>query len=151
MYPREGTFWSDHPYAILDLPSVTPEVREAAEAFRKFLLSPNRQQAALRFGFRPADPSIALGAPLDRAHGVDPAQPQNVLPNPSVAITRCILDGFEQVKRPVSITFVIDTSGSMNGVPPQQAKEGARVFLEGLPAGDTRARAVVREHPALEL
>ena len=138
VYPREGTFWSDHPYAILELPGVTPEVREAAERFRAFLLSAERQRAALqRFGFRPADPSIPLGPPLDAAHGIDPAQPKNVLPNPPVAVTRRILDGFDQVKRPVSITFVIDTSGSMSGEPLQQAKAGARVFLEGLPGGDT--------------
>ena len=118
VYPREGTFWSDHPYAILELPSVTAEVREAAEAFRRFLLSPGRQQAALsRFGFRPADPSIALGAPIDAAHGLDPAQPKNVLPNPPVEVTRRVLEGFESVKRPVSITFVIDTSGSMEASP----------------------------------
>jgi Ca-activated chloride channel family protein len=138
VYPKEGTYWSDHPYALLDLPSLTPEVREAAESFRKFLLGPERQRAAMtRFGFRPSDPQIALGAPLDAAHGVDPTQPKNVLPNPSVPVTRRILDGFESVKRPVSLTFVIDTSGSMQGEPLQQAKAGAKVFLEGLPTGDS--------------
>jgi Ca-activated chloride channel homolog len=138
LYPREGTYWSDHPYAVLDRPAVTPAVREAAERFKSFLLSAERQRAALtRFGFRPADPQLALGAPIDAAHGVDPAQPQNVLPNPPVAVTRKILDSFESVKRPVSITFVIDTSGSMNGAPMQGAKAGARVFLESLPAADS--------------
>ncbi len=137
VYPREGTFWSDHPYAILDLPSVTPEMREGAEAFRRYLLSAERQQAAMsRFGFRPADPSIALGAPIDAAHGLDPGQPRNVLPNPPVEVTRRILEGFESVKRPVSITFVIDTSGSMEGEPLRLAKEGARLFLESLPDAD---------------
>jgi Ca-activated chloride channel homolog len=137
VYPREGTFWSDHPYAILDLPSVTAEQREAAEAFRAFLLTPERQRAALtRFGFRPVDPSIPLGAPLDAEHGIDPAQPKNVLPNPPVAVTRRVLEGFESVKRPVSITFVVDTSGSMAGEPMRQAKAGARLFLESLPDGD---------------
>jgi Ca-activated chloride channel family protein len=138
IYPREGTFWCDHPYAILDMPSVTPELHEAAERFKAFLLSAERQQAALqRFGFRPADPQIPLGAPLDKAHGVDPAQPKNVLENPKVAVTRRILDSFESVKRPVAVTFVIDTSGSMNGDALTQAKSGARVFLEGLPDADT--------------
>jgi Ca-activated chloride channel family protein len=137
IYPREGTFWSDHPYAILNLPRVTPEVREGAEAFKAFLLTAERQRTALtRFGFRPADASIALGAPLDAAHGIDPAQPQNVLPYPPVAVTRQIFAGFASVKRPVALTFVLDTSGSMNGAPLQQAKVGARTFIEGLPDGD---------------
>src|SRR5258708_6206025 len=137
VYPREGTFWSDHPYAILDLPSVTAEQREGAEAFRSFLLAPERQRAAMtRFGFRPVDPSIALGAPLDAAHGIDPAQPKNVLPNPTVAVTRRVLEGFESVKRPVSITFVIDTSGSMAGAPLKQAKAGRRRVLGDPPDAD---------------
>lgn len=137
VYPKEGTYWSDHPYAILNLPSVTPDQREAATIFRAFLLGKERQQAALRFGFRPADPAVPLGPPLDAAHGVDPSQPKNVLPNPPVTVTRRILDSFEEVKRPVSVSFVIDTSGSMEGEPLAQAKAGARVFLEALPAGYT--------------
>jgi len=138
IYPREGTFWSDHPYAILELPSVTPEIREAAETFRAFLIAPERQQAALsRFGFRPVDTSIPLGPPIDASHGLDPAQPKNVLPNPPVAVVRRVLEGFDSVKRPVSITFVIDTSGSMEGEPLRQAKAGARLFLESLPDADT--------------
>jgi Ca-activated chloride channel family protein len=148
VYPREGTFWSDHPYAILELPSVTPELRDAAERFRAFLLSTERQRVALeRFGFRPADATIPLGAPLDAAHGIDPAQPKNVLPNPPVAVTRRILDGFDQVKRPVSLTFVIDVSGSMSGEPLKEAKAGARVFLEGLPAGDAARLLFFNERP----
>ena len=137
IYPKEGTFWADHPWAVLDLPTVTPEIREAAEAFRKYLMSTERQQTALtRFGFRPADTSIPLGAPIDEAHGLDPAQPKNVLPNPPVDVTRRILDSFESVKRPVAITFVLDTSGSMKGEAFRQAQAGARTFLESLPAED---------------
>jgi len=60
-----------------------------------------------------------------------------VLPNPPVSVTRRILETFEHVKRPASVTFVIDTSGSMQGVPLQQAKAGAAVFLAGLPDADT--------------
>jgi Ca-activated chloride channel homolog len=137
VYPKEGTFWADHPYAILNLPTVGPELRDAAERFRQFLLGAERQRVALsRFGFRPVDTSIPLGAPIDAAHGLDPAQPKNVLPNPPAAVTRRILDSFESVKRPVAITFVLDISGSMSGDPLAQAKAGARAFLEGLPAND---------------
>ncbi len=155
LYPREGTFWADHPYGILDLPSVTPEVKDAAIRFRQFLLSAERQRAALaRFGFRPSDASVPLGPPLDAAHGIDPGQPKNVLPTPPVAVTRRILDSFESVKRPAAITFVLDVSGSMSGPPLAQAKAGARTFLEGLPPNDlvrvllfsTRPTWVVAQH-----
>ena len=137
IYPKEGTYWADHPWAVLDLPSVTPDVRGAAEAFRKYLMSAERQGVALsRFGFRPAESSIPLGAPIDAAHGLDPAQPKNVLPNPPVDVTRRILDSFESVKRPVAVTFVLDTSGSMKGEAFREAQAGARTFLESLPAED---------------
>jgi Ca-activated chloride channel family protein len=137
LYPKEGTFWCDNPYAILDLPSVTPEIREAAETFRKFLLAPERQTLAMtKFGYRPADPSIPLSAPLDAAHGLDPREPQNVLPNPPVAVTRRILDSFEEVKKPVCVTFVLDVSGSMKGDALTEAKAGALVFLDSLPEKD---------------
>ena len=53
-----------------------------------------------------------------------------------MAVTRQIFAGFASVKRPVALTFVLDTSGSMNGAPLQQAKVGARTFIEGLPDGD---------------
>ncbi len=137
IYPKEGTFWADHPYAILNTQPVTPEKREAAEVFKKYLLSPERQRAALsKFGFRPSDPNIALGAPIDAAHGLDPTQPKNVLPSPDVSVTRLILDRFESVKRPVSITFILDVSGSMRGEPLSEAKAGAQLFIDNLSGND---------------
>ena len=33
VYPKEGTFWSDHPVGIVDREWVTPERREAAEIY----------------------------------------------------------------------------------------------------------------------
>ena len=36
VYPKEGTFWSDHPVAIADREFVTPERREAAEIYINF-------------------------------------------------------------------------------------------------------------------
>jgi Ca-activated chloride channel homolog len=62
IYPKEGTFWSDHPYAILNAPWVTAEQREAAKDFEAFLLDKPQQLAAIALGFRPADPSVPLTA-----------------------------------------------------------------------------------------
>ena len=83
IYPKEGTFWSDHPYAIVNAPWVTPDQKEAAKDFEDFLLAKPQQLAAIQAGFRPADPSIPLGAPLDAAHGVDVQQPKTVLEVPT--------------------------------------------------------------------
>lgn len=67
IYPKEGTFYSDHPYAILHGGWLTPAKESAAEVLQAFLLAPQQQAKALRYGFRPAVPSIALGAPIDSA------------------------------------------------------------------------------------
>jgi Ca-activated chloride channel family protein len=115
IYPKEGTFWSNHPYAVLNAPWVTDEQREAAEAFEAYLLDRPQQLKALEYGFRPADPSIPLSAPLDAAHGVDPEQPQTVLEVPSAEVITGIEQLWRQAKKPVDVVVVMDVSGSMGG------------------------------------
>jgi hypothetical protein len=66
-YPPATTF-SDHPYALLSGSWVTAEERAAAEQFQTFLLSRPLQELALQYGFRPADPNIAINS-------TDPANP----------------------------------------------------------------------------
>ena len=72
IYPKEGTFWSDHPVGVVDREWVSAEHREAAEAYIRFLLEPAQQARAIPHGFRPASVDVPLGAPIDAAHGVDP-------------------------------------------------------------------------------
>jgi ABC-type glycerol-3-phosphate transport system substrate-binding protein len=61
IYYPPATMFSDHPYAILNAPWVTPEQRQAAEQFRNFLLSPPIQEIAFRqYGFRPAIPDVPV-------------------------------------------------------------------------------------------
>jgi Ca-activated chloride channel family protein len=115
IYPKEGTFWSNHPYAILNAPWVTDEQREVAEAFEAFLLDRPQQLRALEYGFRPADPSIPLTAPLDAAHGVDPSQPKTVLEVPSAEVIAGMEQLWREVKKPVDVVVVMDVSGSMGG------------------------------------
>src|SRR5262245_57476098 len=74
IYPKEGTFWSDHPVGIVQREWVTPEIKEAADAYIEYLLARPQQERAMSYGFRPGDPSIPLGAPLDAAHGIDPKE-----------------------------------------------------------------------------
>src|SRR5205823_7241997 len=79
------------------------------------LLAKPQQLQALQLGFRPADPSIPLSAPLDTAHGVDPQQPKTVLEVPSADVTEATLALWKQTKKPVDVTVVMDISGSMGG------------------------------------
>lgn len=61
IYYPPANMLSDHPYAILDAPWVSQEQREAAVAFREFLLSEEIQRLALiDYGFRPVNVSVAV-------------------------------------------------------------------------------------------
>ncbi len=115
IYPREGTFWSNHPYCVLNAPWVSADQREAAGLFQNFLLARPQQIQAMQYGFRPADPSVALAAPLDNRHGVDPAQPKTVLEVPPAEVIGGIRQLWKQTKKPVDLVAVIDISGSMRG------------------------------------
>ncbi|MEP7124034.1 MAG: VWA domain-containing protein [Byssovorax sp.] len=129
VYPTEGTFWSDHPYAVLDADWVGPEEREAAKAFLDFLKARPAQERALALGFRPADPTIAIGAPVDAAHGVDAKQPQTLLEVPSGAVLEKLVAVWQTAKKPSDVIMVFDISGSMSGKPLAEAKQGAKAFL----------------------
>lgn len=115
IYPKEGTFWSNHPYVILDASWVKPEQKEAAGIFQAFLLDKPQQLKALELGFRPADPSIAMAAPLDAQHGADPSEPKTILEVPSSIMIDGIQQLWQQNKKPVDLIVVMDISGSMRG------------------------------------
>lgn len=137
IYPKEGTFWSDHPVGIVEREWVTPEHREAARALIDYLLAPARQQRALAYGFRPASVDVPVGAPIDAAHGVDVREPKTTLPMPPVDVLDAVLAGFKQVKKPASLTMVLDISGSMNDDRKiDNARAGAQQFVGALDERD---------------
>jgi len=132
VYPVEGTFWSDHPFATLDAPWVGPDEREAAQLFFAFLKAKPQQERALALGFRPADTAIPMDAPIDAEHGVDPKQPQTLLEIPDTATLEGLLGLWRESKKAADVVFVFDKSGSMNGKPLTEAKAGAKAFLAAL-------------------
>lgn len=150
IYPKEGTFWSDHPYAILDAPWVTEEQTEAAELFEAYLLSEEQQERALQFGFRPADPGIAIGAPINAEHGVDPSQPQTVLEVPEADVLVEAWDLWLDVKKPVDLVVVMDISGSMSGQKIAAARTSLLQFIELLDDRD-RLSVVLFNEELIEL
>jgi Ca-activated chloride channel family protein len=131
IYPKEGTFWSNHPYAILNAPWVSPEQHAAAEDFQAFLLDRPQQQRAIALGFRPADVSIPLTSPLDGQHGVDPGQPQTVLQIPSADVIAGIQELWRtEAKKPVDLVVVMDVSGSMGGKKISAARSSLLQFVD---------------------
>jgi len=113
LYPKEGTFWSDHPVGIVDRPWVTPAHKDAAKAYIQFLLARPQQERAIAHGFRPALVDVPLASPIDTAHGVDPKEPQTTLEVPSPEVINGILDLWRDHKKRSDVTLVLDTSGSM--------------------------------------
>ena len=137
IYPKEGTFWSNHPYAIVNAPWVTADQKEAAELFENFLLDKPQQLKALEYGFRPADPSIPLTSPLDTQHGVDPNQPQTILEVPSAPVITGIEKLWRETKKPVDLVVVMDISGSMRGDKITSARSSLLQFINKLDNRDS--------------
>jgi Ca-activated chloride channel family protein len=138
IYPREGTFWSDHPVGIVEREWVTSEHKAAAETYIDFLLARPQQEAALRFGFRPSDVEIPLGPPFDAAHGVDPREPQTTLEVPPVEVIEGVRELWQANKKRSDVTLVLDISGSMREEDKMEnAKAGAEQLLQLLDPEDT--------------
>ena len=138
IYPKEGTFWSDHPVGIVERDWVTPAHREAAQVYIKYLLDRPEQERALTYGFRPGSVDVPLAAPIDAAHGVDPKEPKTTLEVPSVSVMDAILKLFGERKKGADIVLVLDTSGSMNDDQKiQNAREGAKQLINLLSPSDT--------------
>ena len=110
IYPKEGTFVADHPYAVLSAPWVTPAKRAAAQAFLDYLTSAKVQAQWQHYHFRSADNRAGtdgLGV------GVIPSQPTVVLQPPSPDITGRILTSWSQLRKTANVISLIDVSGSM--------------------------------------
>lgn len=137
IYPKEGTFWSDHPIGIVEREWVTPEHREAAKQYIQFLLQKPQQEKAITYGFRPGAVDVPLASPIDEAHGVDPKEPKTTLEVPSAPVIDATLSLWQQKKKAANVVLVMDTSGSMNDDRKiQNAREGARQLVALLSDGD---------------
>ena len=149
IYPKEGTFWSDHPVGIVEREWVTPEHREAAKIYIDYLLERPQQEAALQYGFRPSAVEIPLGAPFDAAHGVDAKEPQTTLEVPSVEVIDAALKLWRENKKRSDVTLVLDRSGSMREEGRMEnAKAGAQQFVQLLDGEDFFSFLAFNAQPA---
>ena len=141
IYPKEGTFYSDHPFVIPQASWITPSKKAAALAFRNFLLAAPQQRKALHYGFRPADQGIGIGTPLDSVHGVDLSEPKTLLQIPSAVVLQAIKSSWEEQRRKVDVMLILDRSGSMNEIVGglskiAKAKQGLAEFVSLLGNSD---------------
>jgi Ca-activated chloride channel family protein len=134
LYPKEGTFWHEHPFAIPQTEWVTDEQRAAAEVFTEYIRSRPVQEKVLEAGFRPANPDVPSGYPIVPELGVDPNKPVTILDVPDPDVVAAVQASWQFVKKQADVLLVIDTSGSMQGDKIDQAKSAARIFLENMPS-----------------
>ena len=113
IYPKEGTLFSDSPFITVDAPWVSAKEKKAAAKFQQFVEQPSNQKRVLKFGFRPGNPKVAIGAPIEAKYGVDPNQPQTTLELPSPPVLVGLIDRWGQNRKAARVLIVIDVSGSM--------------------------------------
>ena len=140
VFPAEGTFWSDHPYCILDGAGwVSNEQAEAARLFLDFLRAKEQQSMAIQFMLRPLDSKVPVGTPLTLENGTDPKVRPETVPAfevPDARTSAAIIDQFRATKRKATAMLVLDVSGSMEGQPIRSATEATAAFLKRLDPRD---------------
>lgn len=132
IYMKEGTFWHDNPYIILKAPWVTDQLRQAATAFKDYLLQPDNQRKAQDLGFRAANTQVSWHTdPFTAANGVDPDQPQTTLQVPSPRVLEQVKNGWSDLRKQANIMLVLDVSPSMDDQDKlNNALAGIKTFLD---------------------
>ena len=150
VYPKEGTFWENHPTGVVNADWVTADQKQAAEKFLAFMISKEQQSKAPKYGYRPTDKSVPITAPIDAAHGADPAQSSDKsLEYVNEALFRRANEMWHEVKKHSTVYLVLDTSGSMNGEPMNAAKKGAAKFIREMQKEDEVAVVAFSDQPRL--
>lgn len=134
LYPKEGTFWHEHPFAIPQADWVTAEQRAAAKTFTEYIRSEEVQKKVMESGFRPVNPAVPVGYPIAEELGVDPNQPATILDVPDPEVIAAVQASWQFVKKQADVLLVIDTSGSMEGSKIEQARAAAQAFLDNMPS-----------------
>jgi Ca-activated chloride channel family protein len=133
LYPKEGTFWHEHPIGIVNADWTTPEQRAAARVFADYVLTPDVQKLIMENGFRPANPDVPLDYPFVAENGVTPEGPATVLDVPAPEVIAAIQQSWAFVKKQADIMLLIDISGSMEAEGKlEQAKVAAQAFIENM-------------------
>lgn len=84
----------------------------ALPPIERYVQRPENQRRVLQYGFWPGNPAVAVAAPIQRANGVDPGQPQNVMGVPAPAVLAKVLDLWAEQRKGARVQLAIDVSGS---------------------------------------
>lgn len=146
LYPKEGTFWHEHPMGIVNASWVSDEQQAAARVFVDYVLLPENQELIMSYGFRPANPDVALDFPFTPENGVTLEGPTTVLDVPDPEVISAIQNSWSFVKKQADILLLIDVSGSMAQQDKlEQAKTAALAFLDNTEVTNRVGLAVFSE------
>ena len=112
VFPKEGTLYSDSPFAILTADWVTAQKKAGAEDFLSWLQEPAQQKAFTDVGFRGVDraPNPALLDPGWSARGAK----EIALPYPAPRVLSEARAAWDDVRKRARVLLLIDQSGSMD-------------------------------------
>lgn len=138
LYPKEGTFWHEHPFGIVNADWVTPQQAEGARLFTQYVLLAPQQEIIMSEGFRPVNPDVALGFPFTPENGVTVEGPKTILDVPAADVIIGIQESWALVKKRADIIMLIDTSGSMADEDKiGQARAAALRFMDEIDSGNS--------------
>ena len=146
LYPKEGTFWHEHPFGIVNANWVTSEQQAGARIFTDYVLLPENQQTIMTQGFRPANPDVELAYPFVPENGVTIAGPNTVLAVPEPQVIASVQESWSFVKKSADIILLVDISGSMEDEGKlTQAKEAAKLFIDSMEPNNRIGLAVFND------
>jgi Ca-activated chloride channel family protein len=140
IFPKEGAFWSENPFCVVNAPWVTAEQREAAGIYREYLLSGEAQAQTVEGWLRPVNLAhLPETLPEVWQHTNVSVTIEDVPPletDTSGETATAIQDVFNRAKKKATTILVLDTSGSMEGEKIRTAKAGIILFLDQLDKDD---------------
>ncbi|WKZ56539.1 MAG: vWA domain-containing protein [Bdellovibrionota bacterium] len=148
LYPLEGSYWDDYQLCTSAADWVTPAHRAAMQLFVSFLQQQESQQAAAKLGYRPSV-SDKVELPTENS-GVRFSLPAKNLPPVSGEVVAELVKSWPDLRRPAALAIVLDTSGSMEGLPLDSAKHELRALVARMSRRDLKALVTFSSQPRID-
>ncbi len=135
IYPKEGSVLNSNPAGLVGAGWVSDDAADAAREWIDFLRDEEPQRRFMDAGFRPATGTgFTADARRLAAWGLDAQQPGTSIEPGDLqpAVLERIIESWGAVKNPAIVTFVVDTSGSMDGQPLAHVKDGLTRVLDAI-------------------
>jgi Ca-activated chloride channel homolog len=110
IYPKDGTYYSDHPY--VQLAWMDADKKKVAADFLAYVRSPASQAAFQKYGYRDHDGRPGPIATPD--NGIPSDAKITTLNQFSPEVVKAVLESWTRLRKTANVLIVIDKSGSMD-------------------------------------